>query len=80
MLDTLHRKVTGPFGSVEAAESLGLSRRRASRLHAYLAKRGWRARVRRGPFDPQRDGLIGKIEEQLQRLFTLSVYLRYAGF
>ncbi len=48
LLDTLHRKVTGPFGSVEAAESLGLSRERARRLLAYLAERGWLARVRRG--------------------------------
>lgn len=48
LLDTLHRKVTGPFGSVEAAESLGLSRKRARRLLAYLAKRGWLARVQRG--------------------------------
>ena len=48
LLDTLHRRITGPFGSVEAAESLGLSRARASRLLAYLGKRGWLARVRRG--------------------------------
>jgi len=48
LLDKLHRKITGPFGSVEAAEFLGLSRERAGRLLAYLAKHGWLARVRRG--------------------------------
>lgn len=48
LLETLHRRVTGPFGSAEAAESLGLSRQRAGRLLAYLARRGWLSRIRRG--------------------------------
>lgn len=48
LLDTLHRKSAGPFGVAEAADILHLSHERTRRLLAYLAGRGWLARVRRG--------------------------------
>lgn len=48
LLTKLHRSFPGPFGVLEAARALGLERGRATRFLAYLAARGWLARVRRG--------------------------------
>lgn len=48
LLETLHRRTVGPFTVDEAGEILELSRRRTQRFLAYLASRGWLARIRRG--------------------------------
>jgi predicted transcriptional regulator of viral defense system len=48
ILTRLNRTFPGPFGVGEAMETLGLERARTKRLLAYLAARGWLARVRRG--------------------------------
>jgi predicted transcriptional regulator of viral defense system len=46
-LETLHRRLRGPFSVAEAAEVWSLDATRARRLVAYLAARGWLSRVRR---------------------------------
>jgi predicted transcriptional regulator of viral defense system len=46
-LETLHRRLRGPFSVAEAAAVWSLDARRARRLLAYLAARGWLSRVRR---------------------------------
>lgn len=46
-LETLHRRLKGPFSVAEAAEVWSLNAVRARRLVAYLAARGWLSRVRR---------------------------------
>ena len=48
LLTTLHRTFSGPFSAEEAAIALALSIPRTHRLLAYLAKRGWLLRLRRG--------------------------------
>ena len=48
VLTRLHRNFQGPFGVGEAANALDVPHSRAKRLLAYLAARGWLARVRRG--------------------------------
>lgn len=48
LLEKLHRETSGPFTSGDAARSLSLDVRRARRLLAYFASRGWLSRVRRG--------------------------------
>lgn len=48
MLRTLHREMKGPFTAGETAEALSLDIKRAQRFLAYLADRGWLARLRRG--------------------------------
>lgn len=46
-LETLHRRLKGPFSVAEAAEVWSFDAMRARRLMAYLAARGWLSRVRR---------------------------------
>jgi predicted transcriptional regulator of viral defense system len=48
LLDLLNRQARGPFGIKEAAEILGLSRLKATRLLAYFAAGGWLNRLRKG--------------------------------
>lgn len=48
LLERLHRRFPGPFGAEEATRELRLEPGRGRRLLAYLAERGWLARVRRG--------------------------------
>ncbi len=48
LLERLHRRFPGPFGTEEATRELRLEPGRGRRLLAYLAERGWLARVRRG--------------------------------
>lgn len=48
LLERLHRRFSGPFRADEAARELRLAPGRGRRLLAYLAERGWLARVRRG--------------------------------
>jgi predicted transcriptional regulator of viral defense system len=47
-LGELHRRSKGPFSASDAAEWLAVPVPRARRLLAYLAERGWLARVARG--------------------------------
>lgn len=50
-VEALHR-AGGPFTIAEAAEILGLDVSATRRLLAYLARRGWLARARRGIYTP----------------------------
>ncbi len=47
-IHALHRQATSPFTVADAAAILSLDPGRTRQLLAYLAKRGWLARVRRG--------------------------------
>ncbi len=48
LLGTLHQKTAGPFSATEASSLLSMDLRRTRRFLAYLAARGWLARIRRG--------------------------------
>lgn len=48
LVSELHRAFPGPFSVADATELWGMERRRARRLLAHLAARGWLTRVRRG--------------------------------
>ena len=61
LLERLHREMPGAFDVQHASEALGLEVDRTRRLLAYLARRGWLSRVRRGlyvtvPLDTRRPG------------------------
>jgi predicted transcriptional regulator of viral defense system len=61
LLERLHRELTGAFDVPHASTALGLSPARTRQLLAYLARRGWLSRVRRGlyiavPLDARRPG------------------------
>lgn len=61
VLQTLHRELEGAFDVAHASAALGLSPDRTRALLAYLARRGWLSRVRRGlyvavPLDARRAG------------------------
>lgn len=61
LLERLHREVPGAFDIERASEVLGLEASRTRTLLAYLARRGWLSRVRRGlyvtiPLDTRRPG------------------------
>lgn len=61
LLELLHRELPTAFDSADAAKALGLDVGRTRRLLAYLARRGWLSRVRRGlyvtvPLDARRSG------------------------
>lgn len=49
-LETLHRRLKGPFSVAEAAAAWSLDAARSRRLVAYLAARGWLSRVRRNSY------------------------------
>jgi predicted transcriptional regulator of viral defense system len=51
-LEELHRSFHGPFTPAEASAVLGVEPKRAHELLAYLARRGWLTRVRRGLYVP----------------------------
>ena len=51
-LTILYRSVTGPFSVEEAADVLSLTTPRTHRFLAYLADRGWLARIYRGLYAP----------------------------
>jgi len=46
-LESLHRRLSGPFSVADAAAVWSLDAARSRRLAAYLANRGWLSRVRR---------------------------------
>ena len=48
LLERLHREMAGAFDVQHASTALGLELDRTRKLLAYLARRGWLARVRRG--------------------------------
>jgi predicted transcriptional regulator of viral defense system len=48
LLDLLNRKQKGPFKISDAANILGIDYKKASRLLAHWASRGWLSRVRKG--------------------------------
>lgn len=48
LIQALHRQATSPFTTADAATVLSLDIERTRQLLAYLAQRGWLARVRRG--------------------------------
>lgn len=61
LLERLHRELPGAFDVEHAAMTLGLHVDRTRQLLAYLARRGWLSRVRRGlyvpvPLDARRPG------------------------
>lgn len=61
LLERLHRDLPGAFDADRASATLGLDVDRTRRLLAYLARRGWLSRVRRGlyvavPLDTRRPG------------------------
>jgi len=61
LLERLHRDLPGAFDADHASATLGLDVDRTRRLLAYLARRGWLSRVRRGlyvavPLDTRRPG------------------------
>jgi predicted transcriptional regulator of viral defense system len=61
LLERLHRELPTAFDIEDAAEVLGLDAHHTRRLLAYLARRGWLSRVRRGlyvtvPLDTRRPG------------------------
>jgi predicted transcriptional regulator of viral defense system len=61
LLERLHRELPNAFDIDDAAEVLALDAHHARRLLAYLARRGWLSRVRRGlyvtvPLDTRRPG------------------------
>lgn len=60
-LERLHQELAGAFDVDHAAEVLGLGAERTRNLLAYLTRRGWVSRVRRGlyvavPLDARRSG------------------------
>jgi predicted transcriptional regulator of viral defense system len=61
LLERLHRELPAAFDVAGAAEALGVDVDRTRQLLAYLARRGWLSRVRRGlyvavPLDARRPG------------------------
>lgn len=61
LLERLHREMPGAFDVEHASAVLGLDAGRTRKLFAYLARRGWLSRVRRGlyvavPLDTRRPG------------------------
>ena len=61
LLERLHRDLPGAFDVEHASAALGLEADRTRKLLAYLARRGWLSRVRRGlyvavPLDTRRPG------------------------
>ncbi len=61
LLEQLHREMPGAFDIEHASDALGLDAERTRKLLAYLARRGWLSRVRRGlyvavPLDTRRPG------------------------
>lgn len=48
LLEQLHREMAGSFDVSSASDTLGLDAHRTRKLLAYLARRGWLSRVRRG--------------------------------
>jgi predicted transcriptional regulator of viral defense system len=52
ILDTLHRKATGPFTVSEAAAFLDMKQEKARRLLAHFAEQGWLSRIRRNTYTP----------------------------
>ncbi len=61
LLEQLHREMPGAFDVEHASDALGLGAERTRKLLAYLARRGWLSRVRRGlyvavPLDARRPG------------------------
>ena len=61
LLEQLHRELPGAFDIAHASTALGLDADRTRKLLAYLARRGWLSRVRRGlyvavPLDTRRPG------------------------
>lgn len=61
LLERLHREMPGVFGVEDASAVLSLDAGRTRRLLAYLARRGWLSRVRRGlyvavPLDTRQPG------------------------
>ena len=61
LLERLHREMPGAFDVEHASAALGLDADRTRKLLAYLARRGWLSRVRRGlyvavPLDTRRPG------------------------
>lgn len=61
LLERLHRETEGAFGVDRAADVLDLDQEHTRKLLAYLARRGWLTRVRRGlyvtvPLDTRRPG------------------------
>src|SRR6266540_3323103 len=61
LLERLHRDLPGAFDADHASATLGLDVDRTRRLLAYLARRGWLSRIRRGlyvavPLDSRRPG------------------------
>jgi len=48
LLEQLHREMAGSFDVNSASDTLGLDAHRTRKLLAYLARRGWLSRVRRG--------------------------------
>ena len=50
LLDVLHRKASGPFTVVEAADILNLDRGKTKRLLAHFASQGWLSRIRRDSY------------------------------
>ncbi|MGB2753529.1 MAG: type IV toxin-antitoxin system AbiEi family antitoxin [Phycisphaerae bacterium] len=52
LLERLHRNARGPVDAASAASILSIDVPRCRRLLAYLAARGWLARVRRGLYVP----------------------------
>ncbi|MHB8490918.1 MAG: type IV toxin-antitoxin system AbiEi family antitoxin domain-containing protein [Solirubrobacteraceae bacterium] len=61
LLERLHREMPGAFDVQHASAALGLEPDRTRKLLAYLARRGWLSRVRRGlyvavPLDTRRPG------------------------
>jgi predicted transcriptional regulator of viral defense system len=61
LLERLHRAMAGAFDVSQASDALGLDHARTRKLLAYLARRGWLSRVRRGlyvavPLDARRPG------------------------
>lgn len=61
LLEQLHRDLPGAFDVGHASDALGFDADRTRKLLAYLARRGWLSRVRRGlyvavPLDTRRPG------------------------
>ena len=51
-LTSLHRGTNGPFSVQEASDALSFTTMRTQRFLAYLAERGWLARLHRGLYAP----------------------------
>lgn len=48
LLDLLNRQQKGPFKTSDAAKTMGIEKKKASRLLAHWASRGWLSRIRKG--------------------------------